>query len=57
VLSVGLVRTRNDGQVNFADISVKVNADLSLEASHDLADKIEFLLAKELNIDDTTVHI
>jgi cation diffusion facilitator family transporter len=57
VLSVGLVRTRNDGQVNFADISVKVNADLSLEASHDLADKIEFLLAKEFNIDDTTVHI
>lgn len=57
VKSVKLVRTRNDGEANFADITIKVDLNLSLATSHELADKIEGLLKTQFNIVDTTVHI
>jgi cation diffusion facilitator family transporter len=57
VKSVKMVRTRNDGQANFADITIKVDVNLSLEASHQLADKIELLLKQDFDIEDTVVHI
>lgn len=57
VKRVKMVRTRNDGEQYFADLTITVNASLGLPDSHNLADQIESLLQDEFEISDTVVHI
>ena len=45
------------GKHHFADVTVAVEAKLSLLESHKIADQIENMLAQKFNIHDTTVHV
>ncbi len=57
VTSVNKLRIRSMGEQHFADVTVAVEAKLSLLESHQIADQIETMLAQKFNIYDTTVHI
>jgi cation diffusion facilitator family transporter len=57
VIKVTRVRTRDQGDNNYADIIVTVNADYSLLQSHEIANEIEALVASKYNIQDAVVHI
>ena len=51
------VRSRMIGNGNAADIVIMVDRQLPTERAHEIADKIESLLEKQFDIQDTTVHI
>lgn len=57
VRQVRRVRTRWIGSARSADVIVAVNGSLSLEESHQIADKIEALLEKDFQIEDTMIHV
>jgi len=57
VSSVKKLRIRSMGEQHFADVTVAVEAKLSLLESHKIADQIENMLAQKFNIHDTTVHV
>ncbi len=57
VRSVKRVRSRMIGNGNAADIVILVDRQLPIERAHGIADKIESLLEKQFDIQDTTVHI
>jgi cation diffusion facilitator family transporter len=52
------VKTRRIGWRNSIDLSVKIDADLSIEEGHQISDKIEKLLLRKLkNIGNIMIHI
>ncbi|WP_100643911.1 cation diffusion facilitator family transporter [Alteromonas facilis] len=57
VKEIRKVRTRFDGQQHIGDITVATPSSLSLTQTHELADQIEAVLAKEFGITDAVVHI
>ena len=57
VAAVKKLRIRSMGKQHFADVTVTVEAKLSLLESHKIADQIENMLAQKFNIYDTTVHV
>lgn len=57
VKKVVRIRSRQLEDKNFADVIVTVDASMSIEKAHEIADKIEVLLEEKFNISDVTVHI
>lgn len=57
VTSVKTLRIRSIVEQHFADVTVTVEAELSLLESHQIADRIESMLAQKFGIQDTTVHV
>lgn len=57
VRTIRRVRSRTSGERAYADVIVTVDGRLSTEASHQIADCIEDVLAKQLGIQDVAVHI
>lgn len=57
VITVGNIRSRETGKGQAADVTVTVCASLSTLESHQIADKIEGLLADKFDIQDVVVHI
>ena len=57
VINVGNIRSRNTGKEQVADVTVTVCASLSTFESHQIADKIESVLADKFDIRDVVVHI
>lgn len=57
VITVGNIRSRDTGKGQVADVTVTVCANLSTLESHQIADKIERVLADKFDIQDVVVHI
>ncbi|MFT6331619.1 MAG: cation diffusion facilitator family transporter [Bermanella sp.] len=57
VITVGNIRSRDTGKGQVADVTVTVCANLSTIESHQIADKIEEVLAEKFDIQDVVVHI
>ncbi len=57
VSGVGRVRSRFEGSIRAADLVVRVDGRLSTEASHEVADRVEAALRRELDVDDVTIHV
>jgi len=57
VRSVKSVRSRSKGSSAAVDIVVSVDASLSMEEAHAIADAIEAKLAEDFGVEDATVHI
>lgn len=57
VEAVGKVRSRVSGKSQMADVTFYVDAKLSTQQSHKIADKVEHLLANKFDIQDVVVHI
>ncbi len=57
VVKIERLRSRNIGQETFADIVVRVRANMTTEESHRVADLIEEELYQRFNIDDVVVHV
>jgi cation diffusion facilitator family transporter len=57
VITVGNIRSRETGKGQAADVTVTVCASLSTLESHQIADKIEGVLADKFDIQDVVVHI
>ena len=57
VAEIRQLRTRYDGLQHIGDITVIASKDLSLEQTHQLADRVEQLMADEFGVSDTVVHI
>ena len=57
VIEVRRVRTRWIGSERAADIIIAVKHSLSIEESHDIADKIEAALESDFGIEDITIHV
>ncbi|MFT4746864.1 MAG: cation diffusion facilitator family transporter [Congregibacter sp.] len=57
VITVGNIRSRDTGKGQVADVTVTVSASLSTLESHQIADKIESVLADKFDIQDVVVHI
>lgn len=57
VINVGNIRSRDTGKEQVADVTVTVCASLSTFESHQIADKIESVLADKFDIRDVVVHI
>ncbi|MDH3485448.1 MAG: cation diffusion facilitator family transporter [Myxococcales bacterium] len=55
--SVKSVRSRSKGSSAAVDIVVGVNASLSMEEAHAIADAVEAKLADDFGVEDATVHI
>lgn len=56
-ISVKSVRSRSKGSSAAVDVVVGVDANLSMEEAHAIADAIEAKLAKDFGVEDATVHI
>lgn len=57
VREVRRVRSRSVGIETVADVVISVDGGLSTKQSHEVANAIEELLAKEFDIQDVTVHV
>ena len=57
VLSISRVRSRWVGSSRAADLVIEVDARLSTEAAHEIADRLENLLAERFDIHDISIHI
>jgi cation diffusion facilitator family transporter len=57
VLNVRRVRSRWVGAARAADLVIEVNAQLSTEAAHEIADQLETLLAERFDIHDISIHV
>ena len=57
VITVGNIRSRDTGKGQVADVTVTVSASLSTLESHQIADKVESVLADKFDIQDVVVHI
>ena len=57
VITVGNIRSRETGKGQAADVAVTVSGNLSTLESHNIADKIEQVLADKFDIQDVVVHI
>ena len=57
VINVGNIRSRDTGKEQVADVTVTVCSNLSTFESHQIADKIESVLADKFDIHDVVVHI
>ncbi len=57
VITVPRVRSRWVGTERAADVIVTVDASLTTGQSHEIADAVEAKLARELGIQDVTVHV
>ncbi|WP_372799465.1 cation diffusion facilitator family transporter [Litorivivens sp.] len=57
VRRVSRVRSRWIGQVCAVDLVIAVNATLTTEAAHDIADRVEDQLAEQFNVYDINIHI
>jgi len=57
VLSISRVRSRWVGSSRAADLVIEVDARLSTEAAHEIADRLENLLAERFDILDISIHI
>lgn len=51
------LRIRSINQQHFADVTIAVDGRKSVSRTHDLADQLEGILAREFGICDVTVHI
>ncbi|GAF14151.1 cobalt-zinc-cadmium resistance protein [Bacillus sp. JCM 19045] len=51
------IKARQVGSSIYADVTIEVNPELTVQASHDIADHIEHILREEHDIVHTTVHI
>ncbi len=56
-ITVGNIRSWDTGKGQVADVIVTVSASLSTLESHQIADKIESVLADKFDIQDVVVHI
>ena len=57
VKSAGRIRSRWIGSDIAIDIVISVNADLTTEESHDIADKVELLIEEQFNVGDAFIHV
>lgn len=57
IIELRSLRIRSINQQHFADVTIAVDSRKSLEQTHDIADQIEGILAREFGICDVTVHI
>jgi cation diffusion facilitator family transporter len=57
VVKIERLRSRNIGQETFADVVVTVQANMSTEESHKVADLIEEELYEKFGIDDVVIHV
>jgi cation diffusion facilitator family transporter len=57
VITVGNIRSRDTGKGQVADVTLTVSASLSTLESHQIADKVESVLADKFDIQDVVVHI
>jgi cation diffusion facilitator family transporter len=57
VKEVGRIRSRWIGSDIALDVIVSVNADLTTEESHKIADEVELLIEKQFNVADALIHI
>jgi cation diffusion facilitator family transporter len=57
VINVANIRSRDTGKEQVADVTVTVCSNLSTFESHQIADKIEGVLADKFDIRDVVVHI
>tara|TARA_R110002072_G_scaffold6364_7_gene37597 strand:- start:7885 stop:8766 length:882 start_codon:yes stop_codon:yes gene_type:complete len=57
VKEVGRIRSRWIGSDIAIDIVISVNAKLTTEESHRIADKVELLIEKQFNVGDALIHI
>ncbi len=57
VFEVSRVRSRHTGKGIYADITLLVDASMSTAKAHEVADRVEQLLADEFAVKDVVVHI
>ena len=57
VLNIKRIRSRIIGQETFADVVITVQASMSTEESHKVADLVEKELLEKFSINDVVVHI
>ncbi|TRY29889.1 cation diffusion facilitator family transporter [Aliiglaciecola sp. M165] len=57
IIELRSLRIRSINNQHFADITIAVDGQRSVSRTHDLADQIEGILAREFAICDVTVHI
>jgi len=57
VLGIRRVRSRWVGSIRAADLVIEVDAQLSTEAAHEIADRLETLLAERFEIHDISIHV
>ena len=57
VKEVGRIRSRWVGSDIALDVVVSVNAELTTEESHNIADKIETMIEDKYDVKDALIHI
>ena len=57
VLEVRKIRSRAAGKNSFAEITIAVSGDATVDAAHALADEVERLVAERLGGGEVTVHV
>lgn len=57
IYRVRRVRTRRIGATSSGDVIVSVDPSLSIDESHDIADRIERVMHEEFDIQDVVVHV
>jgi cation diffusion facilitator family transporter len=57
VKEVGRIRSRWIGSDIALDLIISVNADLTIEESHDIADKVELLIEEKFKVADALIHV